>query len=215
MVYDPILCMNVPDKANDAKSIDSVKEYEFHYKVPGDSRVMVGSGRGSTEEEAKADFMKIHKSENPIIVMSKLYKTIDKAIRNMDANKADGFRIHNAVVRNDTLYITFEDLLNSPGKKETMGFTKTEAKQFTKDPWNTWLGTTKMVVEKFIGGKIRDGNSIYSKIKEDAQKAVGGKYGFITNLSDLETAIKDATRRGEKEDAKKLKKILKKYSDWY
>ena len=53
--------------------------------------------------------------------------------------------------------------------------------------------------------------SMYEKIYQEAKAAVGGKYGIISNLSDLETAINDANRRGEKEDAKKLKAIYKKY----
>ena len=54
--------------------------------------------------------------------------------------------------------------------------------------------------------------SMYEKIYQEAKAAVGGKYGIISNLSDLETAINDANRRGEKEDAKKLKAIYKKYN---
>ena len=54
--------------------------------------------------------------------------------------------------------------------------------------------------------------SIYERIYQEAKAAVGGKYGIISNLSDLETAINDANRRGEKEDAKKLKAIYKKYN---
>ena len=54
--------------------------------------------------------------------------------------------------------------------------------------------------------------SMYERIYQEAKAAVGGKYGIISNLSDLETAINDANRRGEKEDAKKLKAIYKKYN---
>lgn len=92
MHYNSILCMNVPDTTKDSKTIDSVKEYEFHYTVPGDKRTMVGSGRGATEEEVKADFMKFHKSENPTITMSKLYKVIDKAIQACDAVEVETSR---------------------------------------------------------------------------------------------------------------------------
>ena len=54
--------------------------------------------------------------------------------------------------------------------------------------------------------------SMYERIYQEAKAAVGGKDGIISNLSDLETAINDANRRGEKEDAKKLKAIYKKYN---
>lgn len=89
MHYDPVLCMNVPDKvtAKDA----AVNEYEIHYTIPGKNQEMVGSGKGSSEAEAKADFLNYHKSENPKITSVKLYKkikdskTIDQAIRSCDA----------------------------------------------------------------------------------------------------------------------------------
>ena len=54
--------------------------------------------------------------------------------------------------------------------------------------------------------------SMYERIYQEAKAAVGGKYGIISNLSDLETAINDANMRGEKEDAKKLKAIYRKYN---
>ena len=53
--------------------------------------------------------------------------------------------------------------------------------------------------------------NMYERIYQESKAAVGGKYGIISNLSDLETAINDANRRGEKEDVKKLKAIYKKY----
>lgn len=78
-------------------------------------------------------------------------KAIDKAIKACDVKEEDKFIIHNATVRNDTLYITYEDKLYSPGKKEKMAFTRTEAKKLLTDPWNEWLGTSKMVVKQFAG----------------------------------------------------------------
>lgn len=77
--------------------------------------------------------------------------TIDKAIRSCDVNKAEGFKIYNAHVRNDTLYIEYEDLMYGNGKKEKESFTRSQAKKLLTDPWNTWLGTSKMVVKQFVG----------------------------------------------------------------
>ena len=77
--------------ANDS----AVNEYEIHYTVSGKSDVMVGSGKGSTEAEAKADFMKYHKSENPKITSVKFYKKVsdesalDKAITTCDKTEFD------------------------------------------------------------------------------------------------------------------------------
>lgn len=213
--YDPVLCMVVEEpatKANDSKTCDGKNEYEIHYTVPGKNGTMVGSGKGTSEQEAKEDFMAYHKSENPTVTKVKLYKSLDNAIRNMDSvkydvrevynilaqalqnstnpnkvseliskaqgkllemaarakdskckpaidsvirncdvNKAEGFKIYNAYVRNDTLYIEYEDLLYGNGKKEKESFTRTEAKKLLTDPWNTWLGTSKMVVKQFAG----------------------------------------------------------------
>lgn len=81
--------MNVSDKeiAKDA----AVNEYEIHYTVPGKNQTMVGSGKGSNEAEAKADFLSYHKSENPKITSVNFYKkasdsskTIDQAIKSCD-----------------------------------------------------------------------------------------------------------------------------------
>ena len=44
-----------------------------------------------------------------------------------------------------------------------MEFTKKEAEAFKKDPWNTWTGNTKSIVEKFIGGKVHDSASALDK----------------------------------------------------
>ena len=67
--------------------------------------------------------------------------------------------------------------------------------------------------ERTIDKAIRSCDiSMYEIIYQEAKAAVGGKYGIISNLSDLETAINDANRRGEKEDVKKLKAIYKKYN---
>lgn len=93
MHYDPILCMNVPDKvtAKDA----AVNEYEIHYTVPGKSQTMVGSGKGSTEAEAKADFLSYHKSENPKITSVKFYKKVSDSSKTIDqAIKVTDYAVH-------------------------------------------------------------------------------------------------------------------------
>lgn len=74
-------------KSNDSKTCDGKNEYEIHYTVPGKNGTMVGSGKGTNEQEAKEDFMAYHKSENPTVTKVKLYKSLDKAIRNCDSEK--------------------------------------------------------------------------------------------------------------------------------
>ena len=98
------------------------------------------------------------KRYDPIMCMM-----VDEPTKAQDARKEEGFKILSAIIRGEKLVLTFEDLLNSPGKKETMEFTKKEAEAFKKDPWNTWTGNTKSVVEKFIGGKVHDSASALDK----------------------------------------------------
>ena len=105
MKYDPIMCMMVPDKVTTKDY--AVNEYEIHYTVPGKSGAMVGSGKGSTEAEAKADFMNYHKSENPKITSVKFYKkvsdynTLDKAISNCDAENERWITMNGSHVKID------------------------------------------------------------------------------------------------------------------
>lgn len=110
------------------------------------------------------------KRYDPIMCMM-----VDEPTKAQDAKKEDGFKILNAVIRGEKLVLTFEDLLNSPGKKETMEFTKKEAEAFKKDPWNTWTGNTKYVVEKFIGGKVQDSASTLDKAIRICDASTGHK----------------------------------------
>ena len=144
MKYDPIMCMMVPDtvKTKDESYVVRGKKYKV-VKRDGDNVTVLGT-------DGKVTKMNIN------FLMSEGTKTkdsnaIDKAIRNCDVNKEEGFKIYNATVRNDTLYIEYEDLLYGRGKKEKESFTRTEAKKLLNDPWNTWLGTSKMVVKQFAG----------------------------------------------------------------
>ena len=79
---------------------------------------------------------------------------VPDTVKTKDANKNEGFKIHKAEVRGDKLYLTYTDLLY--GGKETESFTKSEAKGFLKDPWNTWEGNTKSVMMSFV----KDSNTI-------------------------------------------------------
>lgn len=84
--YNPWTCFleDTTTKAKDSKTCDGKNEYEIHYTVPGKNGTMVGSGKGTNEQEAKEDFMAYHKSESPTVTKVKLYKPLDKAIRNCD-----------------------------------------------------------------------------------------------------------------------------------
>lgn len=73
---------------------------------------------------------------------------VPNSVKTKDANKNEGYKIHKAEIRGDKLYLTYTDLLY--GGKETESFTKSEAKGFLTDPWNTWEGNTKSVMMKFV-----------------------------------------------------------------
>lgn len=144
MKYDPIMCMMVDDtvKTKDAAFIVEAKKQGHPYKaiVNGEDKEIIKyyTHKGFTD-------IKLTRAKG------KDSNTLDKAIRICDVNKEEGFKIYNATVRNDTLYIEYEDLLYGNGKKEKESFTRTEAKKLLNDPWNTWLGTSRMVVKQFVG----------------------------------------------------------------
>lgn len=94
------------------------------------------------------------KRYDPIMCMM-----VDDSVKTKDANKNEGYKIHKAEIRGDKLYLTYTDLLY--GGKETASFTKSEAKGFLTDPWNTWEGNTKSVMMKFV----KDSKTIDKAIK--------------------------------------------------
>ena len=110
------------------------------------------------------------KRYDPILCMM-----VDEPTKAQDAKKEEGFKILSAIIKGEKLVLTFEDLLNSPGKKETMEFTKKEAEAFKKDPWNTWTGNTKSIVEKFIGSKVHDSASALDKAIRICDASTGHK----------------------------------------
>lgn len=132
MHYDPILCMNIPDKVTAKDAIDARK---------------------------------------------------------------DGFVIHNATVRNDTLYITYEDKLYGPGKKKKESFTRTQAKNLLTDPWSEWLGTSKMVVKQFAA----DSKTIDQAIK--SCDVANKTRGYIQNIMrEDETVARRLAKQAEGDD---------------
>ena len=122
---------------------------------------------------------------DPIMCMN-----VPDSVKTKDANKNEGYKIHKAEIRGDKLYLTYTDLLY--GGKETESFTKSEAKGFLTDPWNTWEGNTKSVMMKFV----KDSNTLdkairncdrdpyeYESIKNDIDVAARGKASYITKSS--------------------------------
>lgn len=112
------------------------------------------------------------------------------SVKTKDANKNEGYKIHKAEIRGDKLYLTYTDLLY--GGKETESFTKSEAKGFLTDPWNTWEGNTKSVMMKFVKDSKTIDKAIrncdrdpyeYETIKNDIDVAARGKASYITKSS--------------------------------
>lgn len=102
---------------------------------------------------------------------------VPDSVSTKDANKNEGFKIHKAEIRGDKLYLTYTDLLY--GGKETESFTKSEAKGFLKDPWNTWEGNTKSVMMSFV----KDSNTLDKAIKScDATSISSAKSGLKSKI---------------------------------
>lgn len=97
-----------------------------------------------------------------------------------------------------------------PSEKEAIEYCKENG----IDPHNIKPIGDKFVVndkKSVLDKAIRSCDVNYKAIAEEADKLFHGKYGWITNISDIETAINDATRRGNLADAKKLKQLKLKY----
>ena len=162
--YDPVMCMVVDEPVRTCDTISAESPESMVRKLK-----LKGYEVDPSDKSMKTKYITLYKNGNKYDAEITRYSngdleiqehkihavdsnpTIDKAIRNCDVNKAEGFKIYNAYVRNDTLYIEYEDLLYGNGKKEKESFTRTGAKKLLTDPWNTWLGTSKMVVKQFAG----------------------------------------------------------------
>lgn len=181
--YDPILCMMVdePTKAQDELSLAQKKQVVTELK--GYLKKSYNFSDESEYERAYEDLRHMFTTGSRKSISGLFENTVKKTGAH-DAKKEDGFKILSAIIRGEKLVLTFEDLLNSPGKKETMEFTKKEAEAFKKDPWNTWTGNTKSVVEKFIGGKVHD-----AKAKDESYIVRGRKYKVIKRDGDNVTVL--------------------------
>lgn len=215
MKYDPIMCMNVPDsvktKDRDPYAYEEIKK-DIQMMKSGKATYITKNeliGRishsfnnrtpqsGGITKEQKTELMNLvmsSKDERTIKQEAdRLIKkyNLDECTESMkDANKNEGFKIHKAEIRGDKLYLTYTDLLY--GGKETESFTKSEAKGFLTDPWNTWEGNTKSVMMKFVKDSKTIDKAIrncdrdpyeYETIKNDIDIAARGKASYITKSS--------------------------------
>lgn len=177
--YDPILCMNVPDSTSKAKDA-SWKAWTLY--IDGKWVKSFNSSMAPIKEAQK--FMK----ENYPGKVGKLVRNTGSSsgysisgneykdaapVGVRDANKKEGFVIHSAQIKGNKIAVVIEDLLYSPGKKEIEEFTKEEAKKLKNDPWTTWKGSTKSMLEKFISS-AKDAKALDKAIMTtDEEKVVG------------------------------------------
>lgn len=146
---------------------------------------------------------------DPILCMM-----VDDSVKTKDVNKNEGFKIHKAEIRGDKLYLTYTDLLY--GGKETESFTKSEAKGFLNDPWNTWEGNTKSVMMKFVkDSKTKDGlddpekNAGYEMKKEGQYFKVYKNGKLIAMKSTEEEARREASRHRAANDFNTIDKAIR------
>ena len=215
MRYDPILCMMVdePIKAQDELSLAQKKQVVIELK---------GYLKKSYNFSDESEYVRAYEDLRHMFTTGSR-----KSISGLFENTVKKTGAHDSVKTEDaswkawSLYIDgkFVKSFNSemPPIKEAKEYMKeNHPDKVAKLSRNTGSSSGYVISSrdsKTIDHAIRSCDiSMYERIYQEAKAAVGGKYGIISNLSDLETAINDANRRGEKEDAKKLKAIYKKYN---
>ena len=215
MKYDPIMCMMVDDsvKTNDELSLAQKKQVVTELK--GFLKKSYNFSDESEYSRAYEDIRQMFTTGSKRSISG----LFENAVKKTGAH--DSIETEDASWKAWSLYIDgkFVKSFNSemPPIKEAKEYMKENyPDKVAKLSRNTGSASGYVISSrdsKTIDHAIRSCDiSMYERIYQEAKAAVGGKYGIISNLSDLETAINDANRRGEKEDAKKLKAIYKKYN---
>ena len=215
MKYDPIMCMMVDDsvKTNDELSLAQKKQVVTELK---------GFLKKSYNFSDESEYARAYEDLRQMFITGSK-KSISGLFENAvkKTGSHDSIETEDASWKSWSLYIDgkFVKSFNSemPPIKEAKEYMKeNHPDKVAKLSRNTGSSSGYVISSrdsKTIDHAIRSCDiSMYERIYQEAKAAVGGKYGIISNLSDLETAINDANRRGEKEDAKKLKAIYKKYN---
>ena len=212
MKYDPIMCMMVdePTKAQDELSLAQKKQVVIELK---------GYLKKSYNFSDESEYARAYED------LRRMFTTGSrKSISGLFENTVKKTGAHDSVKTGDAMFV---QLKFGSGRTEGAKLEENEYREYAEallkkygEKRVTLSKQGKVIVtytnpndSKTIDHAIRSCDiSMYERIYQEAKAAVGGKYGIISNLSDLETAINDANRRGEKEDAKKLKAIYKKYN---
>lgn len=152
MRYDPIMCMMVDDSVKTHDELSLAQKKQVVTELKGFLKKSYNFGDESEYARAYEDLRYMFTTGSRKSISGLFENTVKKTGANdsktKDANKNEGYKIHKAEIRGDKLYLTYTDLLY--GGKETESFTKSEAKGFLTDPWNTWEGNTKSVMMKFV-----------------------------------------------------------------
>lgn len=180
MRYDPIMCMMVPDSVKTQDELSLAQKKQVVTELKGYLKKTYNFSDESEYARAYEDLRHMFTTGSRKSISGLFENAVKKtgshdSVETKDANKNEGYKIHKAEIRGDKLYLTYTDLLY--GGKETESFTKSEAKGFLTDPWNTWEGNTKSVMMKFV----KDAN----KYVEKAVQLIKEGKGPIAILSTL------------------------------
>ena len=195
MRYDPIMCMMVDDSVKTQDELSLSQKKQVVTELKGFLKKSYNFSDESEYARAYEDLRHMCTTGSRKSISGLFENAVKKtgshdSVKTKDANKNEGYKIHKAEIRGDKLYLTYTDLLY--GGKETESFTKSEAKGFLTDPWNTWEGNTKSVMMKFVKDSKTIDKAIrscdrdpyeYETIKNDIDIAARGKASYITKSS--------------------------------
>ena len=177
MRYDPIMCMMVDDSVKTQDELSLSQKKQVVTELKGFLKKSYNFSDESEYARAYEDLRYMFTTGSRKSISGLFENAVKKtgshdSVKTKDANKNEGYKIHKAEIRGDKLYLTYTDLLY--GGKETESFTKSEAKGFLTDPWNTWEGNTKSVMMKFV----KDSNTIDKAIRmaDGMFSSIFGKY---------------------------------------
>ena len=186
MRYDPIMCMMVDDSVKTQDELSLSQKKQVVTELNGFLKKSYNFSDESEYARAYEDLRHMFTTGSRKSISGLFENAVKKtgahdSVKTKDVNKNEGYKIHKAEIRGDKLYLTYTDLLY--GGKETESFTKSEAKGFLTDPWNTWEGNTKSVMMKFV----KDSKTIDKAIRScDEQirlvKTISKKNGYAIHI---------------------------------
>lgn len=211
MKYDPIMCMMVDDSVKTHDELSLAQKKQVVTELKGYLKKSYNFGDENEYARAYEDLRHMFTTGSRKSI-SGLFENAVKKTGSHDSVKAEDAKSYGKYKLPNGEIVEVIDRKNVHGA-DTIVYKNSRGVHFATVDW--FMSNAKKVRDSAsaIDKAVRSCDiSMYERIYQEAKAAVGGKYGIISNLSDLETAINDANRRGEKEDAKKLKAIYKKYN---